>query len=333
MTRKRKKVIVRRIDKIPKRRRETLIRNVPLRNQVPYKKNKHRQKWFGLSKEEKWKRIGTVLYGIFYISYLIRISVLSFQYGQSLIMGFLTVSFVLLMLGSIFITILQRTNKNYSSPIWIVSLGLITTFIGFTLSGSFQEVVQDKKEKTKIIHRLYSLTEESKLQRDGIERTLDDFSTVLFEENNSNNEQTQFYVRKQLSVYNESDVKDILFSDFDIIDKNKGNREFSTLINNTGNISEIYNDLTFKSTDPKEMLQSYFELISLYYQADERVSILSMEYQYINDGDWKKAEKGLKKSRRENKEYALKSINKTEKLIKTYYPNINMDIDKEKLLK
>lgn len=333
MTGKRKKVIVRRINKLPKRRRETLVRYAPLRNQLPYEKNKHRQKWSNLSKIEKWIRVGTVLYAVVFISYLIRISVLSFQYGQSLSMGFLTVSFVLLVLGSVFITILQRTNKDYSSPIWIVSLGLITTFIGFTLSGSFQEVVQDKKEKTKMIHRLYSLTEESKLQRDGIERTLDDFITVLFEENNSNNEQTQFYVRKQLSVYNESDVKDILFSDFDIIDKHGGDIEFSALINNTGKISEIYKDLTFKSKDPKEMLQSYFELISLYYQADERVSILSSELQYITDGDWKNAEKDLKKSRKKNKEYATKLINETEKLIKIYYPHINMDIDKEKLLK
>ncbi|MGF9772368.1 hypothetical protein ABEX30_07935 [Priestia aryabhattai] len=130
-----------------------------------------------------------------------------------------------------------------------------------------------------------------------------------------------------------NDVKDILFSDFDIIDKHGGDTEFSTLINNIGNTSEIYNGLTFKSKDPKEMLQSYFELVSLYYQADERVSILSTELQYITDGDWKDAEKHLKKSRKENKKYARKLINETEELIKVYYPSIHMDIDEEKLLK
>ncbi|MDO7486865.1 hypothetical protein Q5O89_15730 [Peribacillus frigoritolerans] len=49
----------------------------------------------------------------------------------------------------------------------------------------------------------------------------------------------------------------------------------------TSSISEIYKDLTFQSTDPEEMLQSYSELISLYYQVDERVSFLSARYQYL----------------------------------------------------
>ncbi|MCQ6265595.1 hypothetical protein M1K46_07950 [Fictibacillus sp. WQ 8-8] len=263
------------------------------------------------------------------------VSVGLIKYGVGLSNALLSISFVLLVITGLSIGFLKGKFKNYSNPYWILILGLITTFVGFTLSGAFQEIVKDREDQSKLTHRLYALILESKQQRAGLGRTLDDFQTVLFEESKNNDEkEKQFYVRKQFSVYNESDAKDILLSDVRKYTIKQNDREFQDLlISNTGTTSQIYNDLTFKSNNPEEMLHSYFELISLYYHMDERVSILGAELQYLAGQNWDKAKKDLKQRRRENRNFALELINESEETMKKQYPDTNIKVDKNSLLK
>jgi len=254
--------------------------------------------------------------------------------GSSLSGALFGVSFAVMIIACFLIAWLVGKFKNYSHPFWILWLGLLTTFVGFTLSASFQEIMKEGEEKAKLNQKLYTLAIEAKLQKDGIERTLDDFRTVLFEKNKDSDGQKQFYVRKQISVYNESDAKNIPLSDFDIFEFILEEKDIKTmlLLSDMGTVSSIYDDLTFKSDDPEEMLQSYFELISLNYKLDERISILTAESAYARGDSWNEVKKRLIKLRKEDKESALKSINKSEELMKTNYPNVKLKVDKDKLL-
>ncbi|MGA6840592.1 hypothetical protein [Priestia megaterium] len=244
------------------------------------------------------------------------------------------ISFAVMTIACFLIALLVGVFKNYSHPFWILWLGLLTTFVGFTLSASFQEIMKEGEEKAKLNQKLYILAMEARLQRDGIERTLDDFRTVLFEKSKDSDKQKQFYVRKQISVYNESDAKNILLSDLDILQLNLEEKDIKTmlLLNDMGKISSIYDDLTFKSDDAEEMLQSYFELISLNYKLNERISILSAEFAYTRGDSWKEVKKDLIKERKEDKESARNSINESEELMKTNYPNVKLKVDESKLL-
>jgi hypothetical protein len=113
-------------------------------------------------------------------------SVQLIQLGVGLESALLSVSIVILAIGIIIIGFFKEKYRDYSHPIWVIFLGLLVTFVGFTLSGSLQEVVKKAQEKSKVEYRLKILIEESMAQRNGLERTILDFRT-LFEEDNDKN--------------------------------------------------------------------------------------------------------------------------------------------------
>ncbi|WP_298469929.1 hypothetical protein [uncultured Psychrobacillus sp.] len=286
-------------------------------------------------KLEQVSRKKKLLLSVLYVGLILMIIRIVWFIRKSIDLGigveiFLLVSIVILIIVIILIIHLEKKYPNYSHPFWVIFLGLVVTFVGFTLSGYFQEVVKKPEEKIKLQHSLYILIEESEAQKRGLERTILDFRT-LFEEDND--EKKQFYVRKQISVYNESDMKNSVASDFRFVAR-KLNKGHFTYINiaDMGSVSEIYNSLTFKSNDPEEMLQSYSELISLYYQVNERRSVLSAEYNYLEDASSSDYKKDLKKSRKKNKDEALKLIDDFEDLISRKYPKVTLKVDKKSLL-
>ncbi|MFD6440412.1 hypothetical protein ACFWDG_11505 [Peribacillus sp. NPDC060186] len=194
-------------------------------------------------------------------------------------------------------------------------------------------MIKNAEGNTKLLIRIVSLVEESKAQRSGLERTMLDFQTVLFEEHNEENEKKKFYVRKQLSVLNESEIKNSFVSEFEFFKLTHMGVYPRIHIADMNAVSEIYKDLTFKSTDPEEMLQSNLEVISLYYHVNERISVLSGQGQYLVGK--KSADailKDVKKSRQKNKDEAMKLINELEKLTAEKYPKVNLKIDKDRVL-
>lgn len=267
------------------------------------------------------------------ISPALLVSVQSIQLGVGIDQAFLILSIFILTVVFSLIVFLHKKYRDYSHPIWVISLGLVVTFVGFTLSGSFQEIVKNSQEKLKLQHRLYILIEESQAQKRGLERTILDLRTVL-EQKNDDNEKNKFYVRKQLSVYNESDMKNSTTPDFEFVNLTHNKEIYNHIhIADMGSVSEIYNNLTFKSTDPEEMLQSYSELISLYYQVNERNSVLTAQYRYLL-GEESSADinKRLKKSRKKNRDEALALIDDFEDLISRNYPKVSLKVDENSLL-
>ncbi|MDO7486866.1 hypothetical protein Q5O89_15735 [Peribacillus frigoritolerans] len=115
-------------------------------------------------------------------------SVQLIKYAVEISTAFLLVSFSLILLVAIIIIFLQQRLSNYSHPIWVITLGIIVSFVGFTLSASFQEMVKNAEEKTKLTLILFNLSNDLVAQRDGLERTIIDFRTVLFDEHNNGNE-------------------------------------------------------------------------------------------------------------------------------------------------
>lgn len=304
---------------------------VPKKGQIALRKKVLTKK--KMSYFPKYQTKNTLLmYGLIVVSLAVVMWIYSIQlikYAVEISTAFLLVSFSLILLVAIIIIFLQRRLSNYSHPIWVITLGIIVSFVGFTLSASFQEMVKNAEEKHKLTLSLFNLSNDLVAQRDGLERTIFDFRTVLFDEHNDGNEKRKFYVRKQLSVYNESDVKP---SSLDFEFYTQGGLMLNTTAD-TSSISEIYKDLTFQSTDPEEMLQSYSELISLYYQVDERVSFLSARYQYLRgEKSVSEINKHLKKSQKNNKDLALRLIDDLEKMTEEKYPEVNFKIDKKTLL-
>lgn len=265
------------------------------------------------------------------ISPTLIISAQLIQLGVGIDQAFLLVSVLIITIVFTLIVYFQKIYTNYSHPIWVFSLGLVVTFAGFTLSGSLQEMVKKSQEKAKIQHRIFILFRESEAQKSGLERTIADFQTVLFE-NNDENEKKKFYVRKQLSVYNESDIKNSTSFDFELVTEHIELSQHSHTPD-MSSVSEIYNNLTFKSNDPEEMLQSYLELIALHYQVAERTSILASQYRYlVEDESSAEISKQLKRAQKINKDIALKRINDLEELTSKKYPKVTLKVDKNRLL-
>ncbi|MGM0890680.1 MAG: hypothetical protein ACQEW5_28085 [Bacillota bacterium] len=311
---------------------------VPKERRISFRKKVLAKKEVSYLPTNKTKKVIILVLFVLFIFLVLRMLITAFQlikYGVGLSTAFLLISFILLSFVPIIIIFSQKRNRNYSHPLWVVSLGLFVTFVGFTLSGSFQEMIKKGEEKSILQNKLYTLIEESVVQRSGLERTLLDFRIALFEENNDTNEESKFYVRKQLSVYNESDIKNSIVSDFELASISHNNKELFTYIHmaDMGSVSAIYNDLTFKSNEPEEMLRSYTEIISLYYQVDERISVLNAQYQFlIGEKSSADIKNELKKGRKNNKNLALKLINDLEKLTAETYPKVNLKIDKNRLL-
>jgi len=263
---------------------------------------------------------------------LVIISSLIIGYGQKFSSALFSATLGLTGVVVVVILAIHKKGKDYSHPLWVVSLGLITTFIGFTLSGSVQEIMKDREEKHKLNQSLLLLQTELTIQKRGLEETIGDFYTVLFDASDGENQSKRFYVSKEPSVYSKSDTKSKILSELDLVGANQSTFELNEQMLSVGTVSEIYDGLTFQSNDPQEMLESYLEVISLHYEVRKQINTVSAQFEYLNGTSWKKIKRDIEEDEQSFKEETIAAINKQIKLAAKKYPNVHIEMDPERLI-
>lgn len=227
-----------------------------------------------------------------------------------------------LFIATIIIIWIFKSYRSFSHPLWVLVLGVCTTTIGFTLSTSLQEYLDDIEDKQKLNDAIMLSLNIYQNERRTIQFLESQLEYGLFTKEPNKEENYLENVKKIRLNTNNLDKVDAIFKDDSSNLTNLSSDFISDFLYGTS-IKDLYKSLNLNSNNKDELITSYLWLMYIEEEFSYKIEQLEIET-YGDIPSRVRSEPIVREEKKEKQEIQNKYNVRYEealKRIKQYYPN------------